>query len=110
MLWYLREVGYSVQTAANGYEALDLFDAHAHETAAILIDLMMPALDGLATIRALRERDPRLPIIASSGMGKSKARAASEAGAPVFLAKPFTAAQLYEALDKALHSTVGSTP
>lgn len=102
----LMEAGYTVRTAANGRQALDVFDAYGHEIAAVLIDLMMPELDGLATIRALRERTPLLPIIASSGMGESKALAASEAGAPVFLAKPFTAAQLYEALDKALRSTV----
>ncbi len=101
----LMEAGYTVRTAATGRQALEVFDAHAHETAAVVIDLMMPELDGLATIRALRARDPRLPIIAASGLGESKALVASEAGAPVFLAKPFTAAQLYEALEKALSST-----
>lgn len=106
----LMEAGYTVRTAATGRRALDLFDVYAHEAAAALVDLMMPELDSLATIRALRDRNPQLPIIASSGMGESKARAASEAGAPVFLAKPFTAAQLYEALDKTINAPAGPAP
>ena len=100
----LLEAGYKVHAATNGLRALEIYEENQDETAAVVIDLMMPELDGLSTIRAMRERDPQLPIIACSGMGESKAGAASEAGARSFLAKPFTASQLYAALEKALDS------
>jgi CheY-like chemotaxis protein len=104
----LLDVGYQVKTAANGRIALEIFDEHASYIDAVVIDLMMPELDGLSTIRALRKRTPDLPIIATSGLGEARAKSASDAGAPVFLSKPFTAAQLYVALDKAFESVKGS--
>ena len=65
----LESHGYHVATAQNGREALDVFNRQRDAIDAVLTDLMMPELDGIAVIRKLRRQAPRLPIIAVSGMG-----------------------------------------
>lgn len=63
----LEDLGYGVVEAANGREGLDVFDRE--QPGLVLADLMMPAMNGLSMIAALRERDPETPIIVISGAG-----------------------------------------
>jgi len=71
--------GFSVLTAANGTEALTLLDA-AEKVDAVITDLSMPGMDGLAFIRAARDRHPGLPAVLLTGYaGDDTARAVSEA-------------------------------
>src|SRR5262245_12323999 len=58
---YLEGRGYTVTTATNGEDALSL--ARADRFDCVLLDEMMPGLDGLSTLLALREMDPGLPVI-----------------------------------------------
>jgi DNA-binding response OmpR family regulator len=81
--------GYDVVSAADGYAALEL--AESAEPDLVLLDVVMPRLDGFAVCRGLREREETamLPVImltASDGPEKTKA---IEAGADDFIAKPF---------------------
>ncbi len=64
----LEMFGYQVLLAANGAEALELYHSRGKEIRVVLTDMMMPVLNGPALIRALRELDPNLPIIAASGL------------------------------------------
>ncbi len=59
--------GYRVLAASDGREALAIFSRHRAAIRAVIIDLMMPNLDGPTAIRALRSHDPGLPILAVSG-------------------------------------------
>lgn len=61
----LEEAGHTVVEAANGREALGLYDPEA--IGLVVTDVFMPELDGLATIMALRKIDPAVKIIAISG-------------------------------------------
>ena len=54
----LEENGYKVLTARDGTEALALYAENKKEINAVLMDMMMPYLDGPATIRALQKLDP----------------------------------------------------
>jgi PAS domain S-box-containing protein len=100
----LSHFGYRVLTAANGAEALALFASHRPEIAVVITDLMMPVMDGPATISALRQIDARLPIIVSTGLADQlHLAAATAAGVRHFLAKPYTAESLLRLLDDALH-------
>ncbi|MEM9665462.1 MAG: response regulator, partial [Bacteroidota bacterium] len=101
----LEEAGYRVATASNGQEALAFYEAHHAEVDAVLTDLMMPEMDGGSTIEALRKRDRRLPIIATSGMAGTDAHKALKLGANLFVAKPYSVEQLREALGELLAST-----
>ena len=96
----LIDVGYEPIVADGEKKALQV--THKKELSAAIVDMMLAGEDGLSTIEKLLERDPALPVIAISGMGESMSEKASRAGARLFLSKPFTALQLYDALDHAL--------
>lgn len=94
---------YQVLTANDGIEAIATYVQNKLKIKAVIIDLMMPSLDGIATIKALLKIKPDLGIIAMSGSDlseeKSKAR---ECGVQDFLPKPFTANDLLNALHQIL--------
>src|SRR5690625_123438 len=100
----LESAGYHVVTAKDGHEALNIFDRRKQELHAIITDLMMPNLDGVATIRELKARGAGMPIIAASGASGDRAAEAIKAGAELFLSKPFTATKLCRVLKDVLHS------
>ncbi len=79
--------GYRVARARHGVEALERVDEE--RPAIILLDLMMPVMDGLAFAQALRQRPalPRIPIVVISADGSPQK--AEAVGAEGFLAKPF---------------------
>jgi CheY-like chemotaxis protein len=82
----LRTFGYRVLTANDGTEALALFAQHRNEVHCVITDMMMPFMDGPATIRALRKLAPDLKIIATSGLkADGKAAEAAQLGVATFL-------------------------
>jgi CheY-like chemotaxis protein len=100
----MRLKGYEVTVARDGAEGIMLWERERHDV--VVTDLYMPNVDGIETILALRSRQPTLPIVAVSG-GDARASflaldSAGDLGATVLLHKPFTPAQLYDALHRAL--------
>jgi CheY-like chemotaxis protein len=91
----LETYGYRALTAADGTEAVALYAQHKDEIEVVLTDLMMPYMDGPVTIRALQKLNPKVRIIASSGLAES-GRAIE--GVKMFLPKPYTAERLLKAL------------
>ena len=63
----LEDFGYAVYTAADGVEAVKIFEQHGAEIAVAVVDLNMPVMDGNTTIKALRAINPRVRIITVSG-------------------------------------------
>lgn len=99
----LETYGYRVMTAANGIEAMSVYDKHKNEIAVVLTDMMMPVMDGPATIQALKKADPAVKIIAASGLNANAQVAdAAQAGIQHFLPKPYTAQNMLETLRKIL--------
>jgi two-component system response regulator AtoC len=95
------ELGHGVLCASSGEEALELY--RKHEPDLVTLDLSLPGMDGIATLRALRELAPRLPVIVISGVTDTRAIAnAVKHGASDFLRKPFEPEELESALAKAL--------
>lgn len=100
----LETYNYRVLTANSGIDAITLCTQHNHKIAAALVDMMMPSMDGLATIQALQKIDPHIKSIAVSGfVSNDKLREAS--GIKNFIAKPYTIQELLQMLQ-----TVLSTP
>ena len=92
---YLEREGYAVVTAADGPGALDAIERH--EPALVVLDLMLPELDGRAVIRAVRRDEDAgaTPIIVLSARGSTVDRIAGLAdGADDYLPKPFSPAEL----------------
>ena len=91
----LESFGYRVITAGDGTAALALYAAHQSEIAVVLTDMMMPFMDGPATIRALQHMNPQVKIIACSGIAADKKLAdAMQAGVKYFLTKPISLEKL----------------
>ncbi|CAM2960884.1 PAS domain-containing hybrid sensor histidine kinase/response regulator [Rariglobus hedericola] len=91
----LEAFGYQVIVAHDGAEAVAVYAQHRDTIAAVLTDMVMPIMDGPATISALMRVNPHVLIIAASGLN-SNGRVAKAAGAGVkhFLPKPYTAETL----------------
>src|SRR5690625_7305998 len=69
----LESACYHVVTAKDGHEAINIFDRRKQELHAIITDMMMPNLDGVATIRELKARGAGMPIIAARGASGDRA-------------------------------------
>jgi PAS domain S-box-containing protein len=101
----LEDHGYRVLTAQDGATALAMYRRHRSEVRAVLLDMMMPDMDGPAVTRALREFDPDVRILASSGLQVAARSAdAMAAGALAFLQKPYSDEQLLAALKEICQS------
>jgi two-component system cell cycle sensor histidine kinase/response regulator CckA len=87
----LRRAGWEVIEAANGDEALE---AVTGDLALVVSDVMMPGLDGLGLVRALRERQPGLKALLMSGYADARQRSALATQDIQFLGKPFRPAEL----------------
>jgi CheY-like chemotaxis protein/signal transduction histidine kinase/HAMP domain-containing protein len=101
----LERRGMNVLTATTGREAIDLVTTRP-EIAIVLMDIMMPHMDGYQTIAAIREHPAyrRLPIVALTAKAmKGDREKCLEAGASDYLAKPVNTEQLLSALRMWLH-------
>ncbi len=82
-----REVGYRVALAANGQEAV--MQATAETPALALVDVKMPVMDGLETLKALKVLDPTLPVIMMTAVGDGRVAELMAHGARHCMGKPF---------------------
>jgi two-component system, cell cycle sensor histidine kinase and response regulator CckA len=95
----LESLGFRVITAENGDEAIDLFRQHRGQVDVVLTDLMMPGMDGNALIEELRQLQPSVRVIATSGVPVTIPGGGHDNGdAPHFLQKPYQGADLQAAL------------
>jgi DNA-binding response OmpR family regulator len=82
--------GYRVMTAPDGLEAMRVFQSHPGRFDAVILDVLMPRMDGRDTFDALRRMDPMLPVLIMSGFAPGE-RADQIIGQPgtAFIHKPF---------------------
>ncbi len=102
---HLEYAGYQILQASNGQEALTLFDESKNKPVMVLLDMIMPVLDGYETCRHLRQRVQglRLPILILTGMDdESSVDLAFQAGATDFISKPINWAVLVQRVRYAL--------
>lgn len=98
----LERMGFVVQEAANGREAVNFFRANAAQICLILLDLTMPHMDGRATFRELRRIRTDLPVILMSGHSEQTAASRfSGRGLAGFIQKPFRFEQLRTVVSQA---------
>jgi two-component system cell cycle sensor histidine kinase/response regulator CckA len=86
--------GYRVLIASNGAEAVSLYSSHKGEIKAVLIDMMMPVMDGPACIWVLRKINPDVRLIAVSGSAEDDMLANIAGVVHAFLMKPYTVEEL----------------
>ncbi len=102
---YLRALasrqGYRVFAAADGEEALETLEETLPHI--VTLDAVLPGMDGLETLRRLKQRMPEVPVIMLSGHGQARTIVeAMRLGATDFLRKPFEVEELELAFQKAL--------
>ena len=95
----LTQNGYRVLTAPDGAEGLALYSHHRREIKAIVTDVMMPLMDGVAMTRVLRKMDASVPILASTGLDDDeKIQEMKGLGVRTFLVKPYSVEKLLRSL------------
>lgn len=105
---YLEQAGYQVVTASNGREAL--FAAREHQPDLIILDLMMPVMDGFAFIREY-QREGSTPIIAlTARMDEMDKVLGLEMGADDYITKPFSPRELVARVRAILRRAGGAQP
>jgi PAS domain S-box-containing protein len=94
---------YKILVASDGIEAIALYAQNRDKISAVLMDIMLPSLDGLTAMRTLQKINPQVRIIASSGlMSDNKLSAVAAIGVNTFLSKPYTVSELLLSLQKVL--------
>lgn len=100
----LQKSGYRVVTASNGAEAVAVCAQNARDLRLLITDMMMPVMDGPATIHAVRSLVPNVKVIAASGLGSgTKEIDLSKLSVDAFLRKPFTAEMLLRTISEVLN-------
>ncbi len=103
----LGSFGYHVIVAADGAEAAALLAQRVGNVHVAVVDMMMPLMDGTATIRVLRKLAPGIAIIATSGTATEEdERRARNAGAARFVPKPYAVDTMLTALRQAIEGGV----
>jgi DNA-binding response OmpR family regulator len=104
VLGYLRRAGMRATHAADGPAALAA--AQADPPDLVVLDLMLPGLDGLEVCRRLRVRRPDLPVVMLTALGQESDRVAGlEHGADDYVAKPFSPRELVLRVESVLRRT-----
>ncbi len=101
----LETYAYKVLTASGGIEAIALYAQHKNEISVVMMDMMMPVMDGPTTTRMLQKINPAVKIIAVSGLSSSdKVSLAMGVGVKAFVSKPYTAQELLKTINEVLNS------
>jgi len=103
----LQKFGFTVLEAVNGKEALEVYQKNCAEIRMVLTDMGMPVMDGYALFPALKQLNPRLPIVISSGFGDADviSRIGRDNIAGI-ISKPYNSIQLRDVLMDVVEGTI----
>jgi two-component system cell cycle sensor histidine kinase/response regulator CckA len=103
----LKDCNYRTLTASDGVEAIALCAKYKHEISLVLMDIMMPSMDGLSAIRTLQKLNPKVKVIAMSGLA-TNSQVVEEIGDSVkaFLPKPYAVQELLDTVHRVLEESL----
>jgi two-component system cell cycle sensor histidine kinase/response regulator CckA len=99
----LEKYGYYVLSANDGADAVALYAQNKNKVEVILMDMMMPVMDGHASIKAIRKINPEVKIIAVSGLAEKEKLKNVADYTNAFLPKPYTAERLLKTIHEVLY-------
>jgi PAS domain S-box-containing protein len=95
---------YKTLVASDGIEAIAQYAKHADKISVVLMDIMLPSLDGITAIHTLQKINPQVKIIATSGfLSKAKLGEIMRTGVKKFLSKPYTVNELLLSLQEIIN-------
>ncbi|MBI2619614.1 MAG: PAS domain S-box protein [Ignavibacteriales bacterium] len=95
--------GYKVVLAANGKEAVELYKQEQNRIRLVILDMIMPEMDGQATFQALKTLNPEIKVLISSGFSQdSSVQVLLHSGAAGFVGKPYQTEDLLKAVSNHL--------
>jgi two-component system cell cycle sensor histidine kinase/response regulator CckA len=101
----LDKLGYNVIIAEDGRQAMDIFKKRNADIDLVIIDLLMPEMNGRETTAGLKAINPDVAILLSSGQAETATTTTGgEAAVDGFLSKPYRVSQLAEAIEKVIDS------
>ncbi|MBN2340947.1 MAG: DUF3365 domain-containing protein [Deltaproteobacteria bacterium] len=101
----LRSLGYNVLVAQNGREAISLFKEQYIAIDMVILDMIMPEMNGSDCFFELRKIDPHIPVLIGSGFSDNEEiQRLKDAGLAGYISKPFRRADLAEKIRCILHS------
>ena len=103
----LKKGGFDVVLAENGKKAVELYRQHQDTIDVVLLDLVMPEMDGEQTYRALKQINPRVKVVMTSGYAPEDRPNWIALQENFFLQKPFQTEKLVEAIQKVLQENNG---
>ncbi len=107
----LEKLGYQVLVAADGDHAVSLYQTHRDRIDLVMLDLVMPAMDGAETYKKLREINPQVQVLLASGYClDGAAQELIRRGARDFLQKPYRIEHLSQKVAAVLQSRSPAKP
>ncbi|HNX22717.1 MAG TPA: response regulator [Spirochaetota bacterium] len=101
----LEELGYTVSSASGGMEGINILSDKSHLIDLVIVDMIMPEIDGIETIIHLKEIKPDIKIVISSGFNNEETSGRiSRMDISGFIQKPFKMYELSRLLNSILHS------
>lgn len=99
----LERLGYQLFTAENGKDALEIYRTHHNDIDLVIIDMIMPGMDGEETFSHLKKLNPKIKVLLASGNSMTlQVAEILKQGGRGFIQKPFTLGQLSEKIKTAL--------
>ena len=97
----LRSSGFETETAGSAEEAMAVLDRRNHLVDLVVTDFVMPGVNGLQLLRAIKKKYPFLPVVIMSAKGTDRlAKNAAESGGEKFMHKPFLMEELIREIRK----------
>ncbi|MHB8989880.1 MAG: response regulator, partial [Desulfobulbia bacterium] len=101
----LLAVGYSVLTASNGQEGVEIYRQHQAEIQAVLLDMAMPIMSGREAFIEMQKINPAVKVLLASGFRKdNRVEEILRLGVKDFLQKPYTITSLAAAIKKVIEA------
>jgi len=98
-------LGYQVLQARDGAEALSLFQHHSNDIALVITDVVMPVMGGVEAVAAMRNIQPKLKAIYTTGYDKNIATNKADVAADDILSKPYNIEILSQRIQLKLNHT-----
>lgn len=104
----LEKLGYTVLEAENGREGIEMYERHQQTVQLVLLDMLMPVMDGTECFQRLKELDPEVKVVISSGFTRdADLHLLKEQGLCDFVRKPLNMAELSETVANVLNASAG---